>query len=424
MDAAATHDPFERFLHEERWRSARRIALLRFVSAVAVAALTTPFRWTNPTFIGPPPEILGPYALIAALVLAFRRRTDRLLWVDGIVIPLVDVPVVFAIFQITIELLLATESSADAIRLPYMACAFFAQMILFSSILLVPWQVGVTAVVTLALQVVLVGITDPGQYYLVGQCAISLLLATALGWFSCHRTLRLVRGFADEQLRKERLGRYFSPQIVDRLEHGQDGFGAGQSFEVTILFIDLRDFTSLGERLESHAVVEVLNQFHGRMVDCLFGFGGTLDKYLGDGLMAYFGAPIPQDDHAERAVRCALAMQGALDEWNLSGSHPYVFRLGIGIHSGRVVLGDIGAPQRREFTAIGDPVNVASRIEQLTKQYAVPILVSDETRRRIAVENLDFESLGSAQVRGKSEPIEVFAPFAVVTRPGATAEPR
>jgi adenylate cyclase len=227
-----------------------------------------------------------------------------------------------------------------------------------------------------------------------------------------RRLIHLVHTVSHEQLRRERMGRYFSPQVAALMEGLGDGFAAGESREVTILFSDLRDFTALSESLTSAQVVDVLNDCHGRMVETIFEFGGTLDKYMGDGIMAYFGAPVVQPDHAERAVRCALGMQDALARLNAErvSRGEVALRMGIGLHSGVVVVGDIGSPRRREYTAIGDAVNVAKRFEELTKVGAAPILVSEETRRRVADSGIRFEPLGSVTVRGTTQPLESFVP--------------
>jgi adenylate cyclase len=154
----------------------------------------------------------------------------------------------------------------------------------------------------------------------------------------------------------------------------------------------------------------VLNDVHGRMVEILFAHGGTLDNYLGDGMMAYFGAPAAQPDHADRAVACARAMQAALASANVErhGRGAAPLRMGIGLHSGPATVGDIGSPHRREYTAIGDTVNVAARIERLAKEHALPIVLSDTTRRALA-DTPTLRALGSIAIRGRVDPVACWA---------------
>jgi adenylate cyclase len=399
-------EAFRHALAGERLQSARVFTLGRFagVSAFFALALVMGLVLRNPGWTANNWPVFAAYWAGAGLVFWFGRRSESVAPLTSLAIPLLDMPAVFALHWAAITHPVTGDLVAGQ------SVAYFVLLIVATVAVLDERTLVVAAVVAAVLEVALVrhaGV-DPGT----GVAAVlAIAMAAVVGVYVIRRLTRLVADVSAEQLRRERLGRYFSPQVAALIGGALDRATSGESREVTILFSDLREFTALAETLGGPRVVALLNDYHERMVRTIFAFNGTLDKYLGDGLLVYFGAPVPQADHAERAVRCALAMQDELERMNgvraARGEAP--LRMGIGVHTGTAILGDIGAPQRREYTLIGDAVNVAARLEELTKATGAPILVSASTRALVG-EALPLAGVGPLVLRGRSQPMEAYVP--------------
>ena len=183
-----------------------------------------------------------------------------------------------------------------------------------------------------------------------------------------------------------------------------DTAGAGAEVEVSLLFCDVREFTSFAAKAQAPDVLARLNHLFEAVVPIINGHGGHVNKFVGDGLLAVFGAPEPYADHAERAVRCAIAMAQRV---NHGGSG--LFSVGIGVNSGRVVAGSIGGAGRLEYSVIGDAVNVAARVEAATRDLDDEVLITEQTRMAIGG-TIELVNRGLIELRGKPEPVEVWAP--------------
>jgi adenylate cyclase len=206
------------------------------------------------------------------------------------------------------------------------------------------------------------------------------------------------------------LTKYLSPQLVETImqDFSWESLRA-EKRTLTVLFSDIRGFTSISEKLAPEAVVRTLNEHLNMMVSIIFKHGGTLDKFVGDCVMAFWGAPLPQPNHAERAARAALEMIEGLEKLNQkwqSEGRP-ILKIGVGINTGEMLFGNIGSEQRMDFTVIGDSVNLGSRLESSTKELQASIVISDATYQWIR-DQAEVRPLGEISVKGKEHKIVVY----------------
>ena len=240
------------------------------------------------------------------------------------------------------------------------------------------------------------------------------LTMTVAGFALPYMTCALYSGLTEEAAKhkiRRHFKRYLAPEIVDQIiaNPGVADLG-GVERQVAVMFNDIRNYSTITERLTPHQIVDLLNLYLGEATDIVRHNEGFVDKYLGDGLMACFGGPVPTPHPAADAINAALGIVGVLHEkvapklreWNVPE-----FRVGIGIHLGKVVMGNIGSEWHMDYTVVGDAVNVASRVESQTKEYGWAILVTREVKEA-AGDSFDFEWVGERQVKGREQPVAMY----------------
>ncbi|MDA3901224.1 MAG: adenylate/guanylate cyclase domain-containing protein [Spirochaetes bacterium] len=251
---------------------------------------------------------------------------------------------------------------------------------------------------------------SPVYYILTNLCAVILAgfflsFITAVARKTIIKAVTLAR--ANSQME-----RYFSPNVVSRIINSEDSFlkPGGCLQNVAVMFCDIRDFTSISESMKPEEILSMLSEYQGRMVKAIFNHGGTLDKFIGDGIMATFGTPEPAQDDAQRAVRAGIEMKKELSELNAVRAKLglYPLRQGIGIDYGPVVAGNVGTENRLEYTVIGDTVNSASRIEGACKVTGEDFLISESVKQGMD-NTVALTQLDELIVKGKKKKLRLYA---------------
>jgi adenylate cyclase len=240
--------------------------------------------------------------------------------------------------------------------------------------------------------------------------AASLLTVGLIGLFN------LAAGYAIEGRARRAVvdlfGEYVSPGVVQKMARDPLNYHGDISVnrELTVMFADIRGFTTISEDMSPDMLREYLNEILTDLTECIYRYNGTVDKYMGDAVMAFWGAPVDDPDHAQNAVRAAIDMQRAIDRlserFSARGFPPVA--IGVGINTGLVRVGDMGSKLRRAYTVIGDSVNLASRLESLTKHYGKPIIVGESTAQ--ACHEMNFSPIDTVVVTGRQGAVQIFSP--------------
>ncbi|HTL03951.1 MAG TPA: adenylate/guanylate cyclase domain-containing protein, partial [Vicinamibacterales bacterium] len=267
------------------------------------------------------------------------------------------------------------------------------------------WATMVTGVAVAALLLLSVRLFGQGYWLNISQP----VLASSLALFGGVGYQYFVEG-REKRKMKRLFGQYVSKDVYEQLVANPElARLGGQRRQMTVLFSDIRGFTTVSEKGQPEEIVQLLNEYFTRMVDIVFRHKGTLDKFVGDMVMALFGAPLDDPDHAEHAVDAALEMIEELrrlnEQWTAEGRPS--LDIGIGVNTGPMIAGNIGSSAIMSYTVIGDAVNLGSRLESLNKEYGTRIIISQTTRDSLPPK-YTFRPLGDVVVKGKTQPVAIF----------------
>lgn len=240
---------------------------------------------------------------------------------------------------------------------------------------------------------------------------LAAILSTILALFAFNMSWGYFVETRSKRQLADRFGQYVPPELVEEMARDPELYSMeGKKEELTVLFSDIRGFTSISEALDSKELTHLMNEYFGAMTRVVQKNRGTLDKYIGDAIMAFWGAPLTDADHARHAVQTALAMQTELRKLDAQFTERGwpLLHIGVGVNTGTMTVGDMGSEVRKSYTVMGDAVNLGSRLEGITKKYGVGVIVSETTKQR--ADNHVYRELDRVRVKGKLEPVAIFEP--------------
>ncbi|HEX2827148.1 MAG TPA: adenylate/guanylate cyclase domain-containing protein [Burkholderiales bacterium] len=302
-------------------------------------------------------------------------------------------------------------------RPPYAPGAEFATILLLG-LLLAVWLPGLSPTRAIAVALAALLLVAGGNLALYEFEHLVFPLASSLVLIIVLFTLNMAYGFLVEARgRKEitgRFGQYVPPEVVDQIAQDPENASMrGESREMTVLFTDVRGFTTISEGLEAQALSTLMNEFLTPLTEVIYKHRGTIDKYMGDCIMAFWGAPLKDPDHARNGVLAGLEMQRtlkALQPTFRDRNWPEI-RIGVGLNTGRMSVGNMGSRVRLAYTVMGDAVNLASRLEGITKEYGADIIVGEDTKN--AVPDVVFREIDRVRVKGKDTAVTIYEPLGV-----------
>jgi len=407
--------PVDRTFAKLERRTERIVAVLRLL-ALCVLALVFWSMGILPSFRTTGIPLAG-LALISIVGLVTARRSLYVPWIPWVLSSLDVLVLVHCLVMVAMATgqswPLALDSSAASVIFVFLAAAAVRHrpfLILYTGGLFVALCIAIlvaerlvggesytSAVLTVAL----------GRLAIIGLVTFALFVAVT-------RARRTLTRSLTEAHQRSNLSRYFSPQLVEEIANAGAAVPSFQPQSAAILFADLRGFTSMVEKMPADGVAAFMNDYRRRISEPIAKHGGVIDKFIGDGVMAIFGVPEPRTDDARNAVLGGLAVVSAIEKWSterLAGGLPPL-RIGVGIHYGDVIAGPLGDEHRLEFTAIGDTVNTAARIERLAAELGESLLISADVLASASdlERDLAWVPLSAHFLRGRSRPVQIYRP--------------